>query len=411
MLEQRLLDLVDEKRTAIIEFTRELLQTPSENPKGDEKQVVSLIQDKMTGLGIEDIGVIAKQDNRPNLIGWVRGRNKGRVLLYNAHTDTKPIGSTDDWSVDPYAAPIVDNVLYGRGTVDMKGALAAMLFAASVIQEAGLPLNGDLMLAFTADEESGSLYGTNYLIQEAGVKADAGLIGEPSGIESSFDSLCIACRGSHCFKIKVHGTEMHSSQSDIRNGVNASVKLAEVMLEFSRRFKPSYSHPLYPQGVTVNLGVMLKGGVFYGMLPGLSEFASEIRTLPGMTRQQTVGDLQSFVDQLRQKDPDLNLELESAPEPLDWIRPMEISADEPIVQETLAAAETVLGFKPRVTGFTGGTDAPVMTLDGGFPTIPAFGPGLLFLAHGPDEHVDVEDIIKATKIYALAATNYLGREM
>ena len=295
--------------------------------------------------------------------------------------------------------------MYGRGAADMKAAAAAMIIAASVIKESELLQKGTMLLAMTADEEAGSSLGVRWLIEEKGIKADAAIVGEPSGINESFDYLDIATRGVYCFDLTVKGTQMHSSLSDIKHGVNASVKLAKILSRMPTELKLTYEpNPFCPQGVTINPGVFIRGGVWYGVLPGLCTAGNDIRTLPTMSKEKVSEDIDRWLDRLRTEDPELDVSAESKL----WVEGAEIRQEEPIVMSCAKAYREIFGYEPKIGVFPGGVDARFMINQGRFPAVSAFGPGLLQLAHGPDERVPVEDIIRATKIYAIAALDYLG---
>jgi acetylornithine deacetylase len=167
------------------------------------------------------------------------------------------------------------------------------------------------------------------------------------------------------------------------------------------------AHPFCPQGITVTPGVLFKSGVFYGILPGYAEFSVEIRTVPGMRFEDVEADVQAFVGRLRAEDPTLEIEFEFEPLPLGWIQPVEVSLDQPFVASLTTAAKQVLGFQPRLNAFPAWTDARFFA-EAGITTIPAFGPGLLTVTHMPNEHIAVESIVRASKIYALAAWSYLS---
>jgi acetylornithine deacetylase len=291
----------------------------------------------------------------------------------------------------------------------MKSAVAAFIYATAALQ-CLTPLRGDLLLALVADEEAGGRYGAHYLATQHGLKADMALIGEPSGITREWENLHIGSRGVCCFNIKVYGTQMHSSLSDRLPSVNASLKLAELMTRMSRDLKLTFNpHPLCPTGVTVNLGVRVQGGVYFGVYPGHAEFGTDIRTVPGMEKEAVVKDLKAFLDARQKEDPSLKVELELVPTPGDWIAPTEVSPDLPIVQALARASERVLGFRPPFSIYPAGTDAPKFQLGGGIPTVPSFGAGLISVAHGANEWVGVKSIIQACKIYALAAYDVLGK--
>lgn len=203
---------------------------------------------------------------------------------------------------------------------------------------------------------------------------------------------------------------MHSSISDIVPSVNANLKMAEVMLRMKNEFRFQYQpDPLCPQGVTMGLAVMAQGGVYYGILPGTAEFCTDVRTLPGMTRDRMEADLESFFARLREEDPSLDISFEFEPLPLGWIEPVVVPAEHPFVGSLQRATETVLGASPPLGSFPAWTDARFFASVAGIPTIPAFGPGLLTQAHAPNESIPVESIVQAARIFALAGSNFLRR--
>jgi acetylornithine deacetylase len=204
---------------------------------------------------------------------------------------------------------------------------------------------------------------------------------------------------------------MHSSVSDILPSVNASAKMAYVLWRMARDLRSRIHfppHPFVPQGPTINVGVMLKGGIFFGVYPGYAEFACDFRTLPGMTQDGVRHDIEAFLDELRREDPELKVVLEFEPLPLGWIPPSEIPADHPLVVALQTAAQQVFGSSPPLGAIPGTTDSCKFQYGLGIPTVPAFGPGWLPLAHGPNERVAVESVWQAAEVYALCALYYLG---
>jgi acetylornithine deacetylase len=402
---------IDAKKDEILQFTLDLVTKGSENPPGDETEVAELIKDQASKWNLPEPEVWAKEPHRPNLLFRISGNRSGRSLILNAHTDTKPIGDASKWTVDPNIPRIIDGKLFGRGSTDMKGAAAGILAAGMALINSNVSLQGDIILALTADEEAGSTYGANFMI-EKGLKADALLIAEPSGINRDFDSLGLACRGVTLGKVVVHGTQMHSSLSDQGGCVNASVKMAEVLVEFANNLKKHLNykpHPLYPQGPTVNPGVILEGGVFYGVIPGIASFGFDIRIIPGMTCDGVKKDMEKFLDKLRENDKELKAELVFEQPPLDWLAPVEIKQDHPLVLSCIKASKKVLGTEPELIGVPFGTDGVFYTKAGiDMPIIPSFGPGLIKLAHGPDEYIEVRSILDSAKIFALSAIEYLN---
>lgn len=405
-LERHLLDRLDAWSEDILGFAQELIRTPSPNPPGDERAVAALVQQRLAMLGVDDVSIHAAIPERPNLIARVRGTSPGPRLILSGHLDTKPVGDRTAWDHEPLDGALVEGRLRGLGSGDMKAALSGMVHAAAALRAtAGFP--GELILVFTADEEAGSIHGSRWLAEQGLLAADAAIIGEPSGIHREWEAIHLVSRGAALFKVRVLGTQMHSSVSDRFPAVNATVKMAELILRMQRELRGRLrydGHPLGGLGPTVNVGVMAQAGVFYGVHPGLAEFACDIRTLPGMTRERMIEDLQAFLDDAMADDPDLRAELLFEV----WVGATEIEPDHPVVRALLDAAPAALGSVPRLDAFPGATDAPHFQLTAGIPTVAAFGPGMLPRAHAPGEWLDSQGPLLAARVYALAALRFLA---
>ncbi|MCH8990513.1 MAG: M20 family metallopeptidase, partial [Acidobacteria bacterium] len=309
------------------------------------------------------------------------------------------------WNTGPWDPLLRDGDLVGLGSGDMKAAVAAMTYVAAALASVDR-FPGELVVVFTADEEAGSLVGSKWLAEEGKIDADVAVIGEPSGITAEWEAIHLISRGAALFKVKVTGTQMHSSISDRVKGVNATVQMARLIDRMDRELKGYLTfepHPLCPTGPTVNVGVMATAGVYYGVYPGNAEFACDLRTIPGMSEDQLISDIERFLDDAMADEPDLKAELV-------WdlmVPATEISADEPIVAELQRAAEDVLGVAPRLDAFPGATDAPHFQLTAGVPCVAAFGPGMLPRAHSPNESMTAAGVAQAAMIYGLAAIRYL----
>ena len=406
--ESEILRALAARERELVEFARELVATPSPNPPGDERQVADRARSEMERLGYRDVRVIAMGPARPNLVGEIVGAGDGKTLMFNGHLDTKPAGDLAEWAPGPYDAVIRDGVLHGLGSADMKGAVAAMVHAGAALLEAGVP-PGRLRVVLTADEEAGSRFGARFLAGRNDLRADSVLVGEPTGMETGWAYVAVASRGISCFRIIVRGTQMHSSLSDSVRSVNASVKLAQVLSRMSSEFRPTYPvNPRVPGRPTVNLGVTLSGGVFYGVYPGHAEFGVDVRTIPGMTLAGLHADVNAFLDQLRKQDPELDVTMEPLPE-LEWLPASSIDPAHPLVVAAQAAAHDVLGRDVPVATMPAFTDGAHWQAAGS-ACVPAFGPGTLLVAHRPNESVAVGEIVDAARIYALTALRYLEGE-
>jgi acetylornithine deacetylase/succinyl-diaminopimelate desuccinylase-like protein len=406
-----LVQFLDDRQGELLDFACELIASPSMNPPGDERAMANAVIRRLEALGLFGAEIKARTPERPNVLFRLSGDPKGPTLMYNGHLDTKPIGDRSQWRTDPLRGEVINGQLYGLGIGDMKGGVAAMVYAAAALRAAGVPLGGSLLLAFTADEEAGSAYGADYLVQERLVRADAALLGEPAGVHKEWEGIYLISRGVTCFRIKVRGTQMHSSVAGLLPAVNASAKMAHVLWRMERELQPRIQCPRHAwstQGAKVNVGVMVQGGVFWGVYPGYAEFSTDLRTMPGMTQAGVRRDVEAFLDELRSEDPALQVELEFEPPPLGWIEPSEIAADHLVVRALQQATARVFGTSPPLSAYPATTDAPKFQIGLGIPTVAAFGPGRLPLAHSPHEHIAVESLVQAAQVYALCALHFLG---
>ena len=399
--EQQVLALLAERERDVVELTRELVAAPSPNPPGDERKAAEVARQAMTVLGYGKVETIARAENRPNVVGEVEA-GAGRTLILNGHLDTKPPGDEAEWETGPYDPVVRDCRLSGLGSADMKGAVAAMIHAGGALAEAGA-LSGTLKVVLTADEEAGSSCGAAYLADM--IEADAVLVGEPTGIESGWEYVAVASRGVSCFDVRTFGTQMHSSLSDRLHCVNASVKLARVLVRFADDFRPTHEEQPATGSPTLNPGVLLRGGVFYGVYPGQAEFGVDVRTVPGMTLERLQAEVQLFLDGLRADDPELDVTARWV-EDLAWFPPCAIDPAHPLVAAARSAGETVLARELPLGTMPAATDGSYWA-GAGKPCVPAFGPGLLPLAHRPNESVSVPEIVEASRIFALTALRYL----
>ncbi len=249
-----------------------------------------------------------------------------------------------------------------------------------------------------------------WLAESGLLQADAAVIGEPCGVVREWEAIDLISRGAALFKIRVRGTQMHSSVSDRLPAVNATVMMSRLVDRMHRELKDALTyggHPLGGLGPTVNVGVTAQAGIYYGVYPGEAEFACDVRTLPGMSKEQMVSDLEKFLAQAMAEEPGLDAELIFEV----WHPATEIGAGEPIVGALREAAELVLGEEPELGAFPGATDATHFQLTAGIPTVAAFGPGFLSRAHAPNESVPLRALLQASQMYAVAAARFLEGDL
>lgn len=388
----------------VVGLTGRLIAAPSPNPPGDERAVAAVLREALADAGLPAPRTIARAADRPNLATTIDFGPGGRHLVLCGHMDTKPVGDAA-WTVDPLRATLDGDHLYGLGSVDMKGALAAMLLAAARLA-ADPPAAGRLSLLFVADEEDGAAFGAQHLAASGELDADGFVIGEAAGIEADFDRLHLASRGIARARVVARATQGHSSLADELGSRNAGVDVARAVVALGEGAPPAA--PPAPAGiagwnVTLNAGLAYHGGVGYGVLPEAVAADCEVRLLPGMDRDAVTATLAERIAGAR--DGGAELELEWSEPPTDWLEGTLVDPADPLADAARAALARILGRTPPDSVFPGTTDATFLGADG-TPVLPAVGPGLLRRAHAADEWVSVSALRRSIDLYAEIATEY-----
>lgn len=399
---ERALAELDARDEELRGFAARLLRTPSPNPPNDTRAVADLVAAELARLGITDARIVGPDELNANLLVEAAGSAPGRSLILSGHLDTKPSGPLEDWEHGPWQGVSSDGQLHGLGASDMKGAIAAMVYAAAAFRASGAP--GSIRLVLTADEETGGVAGASWLARQGLVQGDAAIIGEPSGVHSDWDHIRIVSRGVCLVRFHVEGDQVHSSLSDQIDAVNASVMMAQLMSRLDRDRLEVFRHRPHPLGgtrPTVNVGLDVTAGVGAGFLAGSASFLCDIRLLPSMERSEVEEDLQRFLDEARADMPGLRaryaIEL--------WLDGCEVAPTAAVVGAIQRASERVLGQAPPLGVFPGGTDAPFFHATG-IDTVPGFGPGLLSLAHRPGEWVSERSLAEAARLYVTTALEF-----
>ena len=371
----------------VVELTEALVRQPSPNPPGDERRVAAVIDEYLAGVSGIRRQLIAPRPERPNLV-FSTGKGD-RALALAAHLDTHPI--VGEWRFDPLGERDADRI-YGRGTTDNKGAVAAMAVVFRAAAEHGLPDQARLVLIANADEEVGGSEGIGALVDGIDEPIDAVVVGEPSGIDEPWEALYVAARGTSRFTIGAMGVRTHSSLAG-RPGVRSALETIEGAVAALRsRLSPlNREHPVFgPAGrLTV---VRAVGGEGYGVVPELAQVEVELRLMPGATQTAIEQEITDALD-------GFDVALAFADGSLRWMGPSEIDLDHPLTGAASAAWRDVFEAEPVLACFPGGTDARLFT-ERGFPALSGVGPGALVRAHQPDEYVTIDELQTASHLYA-----------
>ena len=371
-----------------VALTRALVAVDSRNPVvapggPGEGAAAALLAGVLADWGLE-VELQEVAPGRPNVIART-GRRGGPSLMFNGHLD---IVGTEGMRHAPFDAELRDGRIYGRGSADMKGGIAAMCAAAA---RAASTTNAELVVAAVIDEENESL-GTRALV-ERGVRADAAIVTEPTQL-----SIMPAHRGFVWLEIELRGRAAHGSRYDI--GVDA-IRHAGLLLAdldaFEETVLVTHTHPLL--GRASLHASLVQGGIGMSTYPDRCLLSIERRTVPGETTESVVGEVREAFARITARRPafDASLRVITAQGPSD------IPPGAPVVQ-ALARAIEVEGMPVTIEGMSAWTDAAILNA-AGIPAI-CFGPGDIKLAHAAEEWVPVPEIERATAVLTRLARDF-----
>ena len=363
-----------------IALARALIQIDSRNPtlvpaspgEGDCARALASVLDDW-GFAVE---VMEGAPGRPNVVARL-GPKDTSTLMLNGHLD---VVGVEGMTHDPFAAEVRDDRIYGRGSADMKGGLAAICAAALAGVKSGA--KRQILVAAVVDEEYESL-GMRALLA-SGVRADAAIITEPTRL-----AICPAHRGFAWLDVSLRGRAAHGSRYDI--GVDAITHAGLLLAELDKVEQTRESGPLHPLLGRGSLHAsMIHGGVGMSTYPEQCDLAIERRMLPGESIEKALGEITGACERVkaRRADFDARVTLRTAQLPSD------VSPDAPIVRRLRGALERE-NMPVRIEGLSAWTDAALLN-EAGIPAI-CFGPGDIGLAHAAEEFVPVVEIDLATR--------------
>ncbi|MDQ3590996.1 MAG: ArgE/DapE family deacylase [Actinomycetota bacterium] len=408
---------VDARRADTVRLLQGLVRVPSVT--GEEGAVQEVVERAFRARGLavdrweatpeeaspytDHVGEQDTYSGRPNVVGVRVGRGDGRSILLNAHVDTVASGDRAAWSRDPLSAEVEGDLLYGRGSCDMKGGLVTHLAALDALEGLGIELRGDVSVAATVGEENGGLGALSTVLR--GYRADAALITEPTRL-----ALVPAQGGSLVFRLTVIGRSAHAAVRD--EGVSALEKFLPIFedlraLESERN--ETLSHPLYERRrnkVPINIGVV-RAGNWASTVPESLVAEGRIGLIPGEEVEPFRELVKERISAVAYRDP----WLKENPPLLEWFggqfAPAEVPPDAPICDAVKLAHELVTGEKPPVEGVPYGADMRLFIRFGGMPCI-MYGAGDVNVAHAPDEHVSITELLTATKTVACLLVDWCG---
>ena len=375
---------VDAER--LVALTSELVAVDTRNPPGNEAPIEETVI-KALAHRRPSWNRIEPEPGRMSLIAELphpQGPDPKRpVLIVNGHLDVVPVNAAA-WTQDPFDPHVADGRLYGRGSADMKGGIAAAICALDALERAGGEPACDVVFHLVADEERGGRVGTQALLERGLIRGDACLIPEPTDLQ-----LCVAERGLMQALIKVEGRPGHGSRP--REGISAIEHAAKLVLALHAADYGDPEHPLLGKP-TANVGT-IAGGTTFNTVAETCVIGLDRRVLPGATRESTEAGVRELIDSAGV--PDLRYQFE-----IDMFgEASEMPSADPFARLVGEAVAEATGTAPSVIGMTFTTDARFVRNQARMPAV-VCGPGSVAQAHGNDEYVAVKSLVDAAAAFA-----------
>jgi succinyl-diaminopimelate desuccinylase len=415
----RVFERVDSLAGEAVAFTSDLIRIPSVNPPGEfYSDCARLIGGVLSrcGFDVEYHAAEGRPEHtsahpRVNVVGTRRGRAAHPLVHLNGHFDVVPAGA--GWSVEPFGGEVRRGRIWGRGACDMKAGLAAAVFAAEAIRRAGVELNGTIEISGTVDEESGGFAGVAWLAQQGRIGAgrtDFAIIPEPLGA----DRICIGHRGVYWFEVETRGRIAHGSMPF--EGVNAIAHMSAVIEAMRRHVDPRLAAritdmPVVPEGAryaTVNINAIGGGQPIDGsQTPCVADRCRAVFDRRFLI-EESFDDVREEIGALLEGIAATRADFDYALRDLLVVQPTQTPDGSPVIAALDAAIQRVFDRPAALVASPGTYDQKHFARLAGVPHCVAYGPGILDLAHQPDEYCEIEDLINATKVIALAVLELTG---
>jgi acetylornithine deacetylase len=376
-----------------IDLLKDLIRINSVNPSlvpgaPGEAEIAEHVGEFMRGIGLMT-RVEEVEPGRPNAVGVLRGTGGGPTLMLNGHTDTVGV---DYMEIDPLDPVVDDGRMYGRGTFDMKGGLAAILAATKAVVDSGVELQGDLIVAAVCDEEYASI-GTERVVEQ--FRADAAIVGEPTEL-----NILVAHKGFAWIDVETRGVAAHGSAWQV--GVDAIAKMGKVQVGLERLQDEALMmkrHALVgPPSVHSST---IQGGRELSTYPDRCRLQVERRLIPGETREEVDEEMRGLLSSIHE----LDTKFDGGHEITFFRGPMEVSPDEEICRLLSECTEEVTRERPVFVGGSGWLDTQIIW-GRGTPAV-AFGP-VGSGAHSAVEYVEIDSVVKAARILERVVRRFCG---
>jgi succinyl-diaminopimelate desuccinylase len=413
---QHLWAAIEQENDQLIKLCSDLIAVSSENPPGNMEEITTFICNYLKKYNIK-YEILRPVPERPNIVARI-GKPGGKSLILNGHSDVVPAGDRTKWNFDPFSGKVENGKILGRGTSDMKGGIAGILFAVAMIIKEKIDLEGEIIMTIVPDEEISGDKGTKWLIETYGLRADACLVAEPTDINNCE----IGQRGTLWLKLTATGTSAHGSLCPYV-GDNAITKLMKVIekLDELKNLPASYPESIKPvmedskkmaavklnkpgaenvlDHITINVGT-IKGGIKTNVVPDFAQAEIDIRLPIGINTAMVIEKLDAIIK---------NLGLDGVSYEHPWrSEPNYTDVNAPIVETLAQNFQEICGQQLARTYQWASSDARYFRY-AGISTM-QYGPSNTEGIHTYNETVDVKDLITAAKVYVGTIIEFLNQK-
>ncbi len=422
-LSARLKARIADKRDDLILLTQELIRIPTLNPPGDNYlEICEYLRNRLQPRGfvcelIRAKGAVGDSDKYPrwNIVARRDGAQAGDCVHFNSHIDVVEVGT--GWTFDPFGGELKDGKIYGRGTCDMKGGLAASIIAAETFIEECPEFAGAIEISGTADEESGGQGGVAYLAEKgyfAPERVQHVIIPEPL----HKDRICLGHRGVWWAEIETFGEIAHGCMPFL--GDCAVRHMGAVLDEFETTLYPALAEritdmPVVPEGArhsTMNIN-SIHGGMAEipadanalpaPCVPDSCRIVIDRRFLVEEPLQQVRDEMTDLLDGLRDSRPNFDYAMRE----MMHVLPSMTARDAPVVTSIAQSIRDVMGVDAEYIASPGTYDQKHIDRIGKLKNCIAYGPGILEMAHKPDEYIGVDDMVDSAQVMAMSLLDLL----
>lgn len=397
----QVISFVDEQE--VVRLTQELVRIPSvfrpDQAGANEERVALFVADYLRNMGLQ-VFYEEVVPGRPNVIAFYDSGRPGKTLLFEAHTDVVTEGDRDAWSYDPFGGTISGGRIYGRGSCDTKGNLAAAICAVKAIQRSKQSFTGKILLCIPCDEESMMIGIKDFIRRGWANNVDAAIICEPEE-----NQLCITQKGAMRAILRTIGKMAHGAMP--LTGINPNTRMARAIVALEELERKEMArlgeHPMlgWPSITPTILQAPVKGDAQINVVPDQCMTTLDIRTVPGQDHQELYKEISAILEGLSKEDDKFKATLEVIEE-----RPWTLTGmKEEVVTAVASAYREITKKEPVYNGVPGATDGTFLH-KAGIPILTT-GAGDRHIPHHADEYVTIDQLVESTQLFALSALTFL----